>query len=239
MKPDLPTAHSLYGRALLALGEQEKAEHAFQRELAININDFEANLQLGNMRKGAQKYDEASAYLERAVTIRPDDLTARRLLASLRLQTGQLDEAVKMYEAIARDAPDLVDVHVQLATACNRLKRTADAEREKAIVDRLNAEAAAKQKGKGGAAVSTSQLRNSQFPRNSQGATPKTSTLGSEAESLVLVLGSSTSSASSTSSVASSASSLAPSPSCLGRVGRCGVGRSLGVVELRNYGVGA
>ena len=38
----------------------------------------------------------------------------------------------------------------ELATAYNRLKRTEDAEREKAIVDRLNAEAQAKQKGKGG-----------------------------------------------------------------------------------------
>ena len=44
-------------------------------------------------------------------------------------------------------APDAVEVHVQLATAYNRLKRKEDAERERAIVDRLNAEAAAKQKG--------------------------------------------------------------------------------------------
>jgi len=97
-----------------------------------------------------QRYDEASAYLERATSIRPGDLTARKLLAALRLQTGRVEEAAAMFEAIVKDAPDMVDVHVQLATAYNRLKRTADAEREKAIVDRLNAEAAAKQKGKGG-----------------------------------------------------------------------------------------
>jgi tetratricopeptide (TPR) repeat protein len=150
LNPQLPTAHSLYGRALLALGEQQPAEHAFQQELAININDFEANLQLGNLRKGVQRFDEASAYLERAIAIRPKDLTARKLLASLRLQTGKVDEAATMLEAIVKEAPDLVDAHVQLATAYNRLKRPDDAAREKAIVDRLNAEAAAKQKGKGG-----------------------------------------------------------------------------------------
>jgi tetratricopeptide (TPR) repeat protein len=150
LNPGLPTAHSLYGRALLALGEQQTAEREFQRELATNINDFEANLQLGNLRKGVQKYDEASAYLERAVLIRPKDLTARKLLASLRLQTGHVEEAATMFEAIEKEAPDLVDVHVELATAYNRLKRKSDADREKAIVDRLNAEAAAKQKGKGG-----------------------------------------------------------------------------------------
>jgi len=149
LNPKLPTAHSLYGRSLLALGEQDAAERAFRDELAFNINDFEANLQLGNMRKGAQKFDEASTYLERATTIRPNDLTARKLLASLRLQTGKVDEAVTMLEAIVKDAPDLVEAHVQLATAYNRLKRKDDADREKAIVDRLNAEAQAKQKGGG------------------------------------------------------------------------------------------
>ena len=52
-----------------------------------------------------------------------------------------------MLESVAKEAPDAVEVHVQLATAYNRLKRKDDADRERAIVDRLNAEAAAKQKG--------------------------------------------------------------------------------------------
>ena len=44
-----------------------------------------------------------------------------------------------MLESIVKEAPDVVEVHVQLATAYNRLKRKEDAERERAIVDRLNA----------------------------------------------------------------------------------------------------
>ena len=82
------------------------AERAFRRELDVNVNDFEANLQLGNMRKSAQRFAEAVTYLERATTIRPDDLAARKLLASLRLQTGKVEEAVAMLEAIVKDAPD-------------------------------------------------------------------------------------------------------------------------------------
>jgi hypothetical protein len=59
-----------------------------------------------------------------------------------------------MLEAIAKDAPDIVEVHVQLATAYNRLKRKDDAQRERAIIDRLNAEAQAKQRvGKGPGSV--------------------------------------------------------------------------------------
>lgn len=148
LNPRLPTAYSLYGRSLLALGEAEAADRAFRKELELNVNDFEANLQLGHLRRGAQRFDDASTYLERAVTIRPADVTARKLLADLRLQTGKTEEAVQMLEAIAREAPDLVEVHVQLATGYNRLKRTEDAQRHKAIVDRLNAEAIARQKGK-------------------------------------------------------------------------------------------
>jgi tetratricopeptide (TPR) repeat protein len=147
LNPKLPTVYSMYGRALLGSGNQEGAERAFRRELDLNINDFEANLQLGHLRRQAQKFDEASAYLERAVSIRPSDLTARRILASLRLQTGKTEEAVAMFEALVKDAPDFLEAHVQLATAYNRLKRTADADRERVIIDRLNAEAQAKQPG--------------------------------------------------------------------------------------------
>jgi Tfp pilus assembly protein PilF len=221
LNADLPTVHSMYGRALLGLGEPEPAEQEFRKELAHNLNDFEANLQLGNMRKSHQKFDEAAAYLERAVSIRPKDVTARKLLASLRLQTGQTEEALAMLEEVARDAPDVVDVHVQLATAYNRLNRPDDAAREKAIVDRLNAEAAAKQKGKGGAAVSTPQHRNAQHPSNSQLLTPKTSKSRSEP---VAFLG-------------SSPSCLGRSSSCVGSFGSCELGRSLEVVELRSCGV--
>jgi len=147
LNPRLPTAHSLYGRALLGLGVQDGGERALRQELELNVNDFEANLQLGNARKIAQKFDEASRYLERAAAIHPGDLTARRLLASLRLQTGRTEEAVQMLEAIVKDAPDLVEAHVQLATGYNRLNRKADADRERAVIDRLNKEAQAKQSG--------------------------------------------------------------------------------------------
>ena len=72
LNPQLPTAHSLYGRSLLALGEPEAAEREFRRELELNVNDFEANLQMGHIRRGAQRLDDAAVYLERANSIRPE-----------------------------------------------------------------------------------------------------------------------------------------------------------------------
>jgi tetratricopeptide (TPR) repeat protein len=149
LNPRLPTAHAMYGQSMLAMGDLAPAERAFREELALNINDFDANLQLGFMRKSAEKFEEASAFLQRAMTIRPNDLAARKLLASLRLQTGDVDAAVRMFESIVKDAPDLIEAHVQLATAYNRLKRKEDADRERVIIDRLNAEAQARQSAKG------------------------------------------------------------------------------------------
>jgi predicted Zn-dependent protease len=84
-------------------------------------------------------------YLGRAVAIHPGDLTARKLLATLKLQTGAVEEAVQMLEQVIADAPDSIDAHVQLATAYNRLKRKDDANREREIVDRLNRELQARQ----------------------------------------------------------------------------------------------
>jgi tetratricopeptide (TPR) repeat protein len=130
---------------MLALGDQPEAERAFRRELAINVNDFESNLELGSMRKNARDFENAIVYLTRAVAIHPQDLTSRKLLASLRIQTGETEEAVRLLEGVVKDAPDAVDAHVQLATAYNRLKRKGDAEREQAEVDRLNREIQAKQ----------------------------------------------------------------------------------------------
>jgi Flp pilus assembly protein TadD len=145
LKPALRTANSAYGRAMLGLGDQAAAERAFRKELTVNINDFEANLALGSMRRTAQDFDNARIYLNRALEIHPGDLTARKFMATLELQTGNVEEAVRKFEELAAEAPDEVDVHVQLATAYYRLKRKDDGDRERAVVERLKREIQAKE----------------------------------------------------------------------------------------------
>jgi len=48
-------------------------------------------------------------------------------------------------ELIVKEAPGFTSAHVTLATVYYRLKRKADGDRERAIVQKLNAEAQAKQ----------------------------------------------------------------------------------------------
>ena len=147
LNASLPTANSAYGRALLGLGDQAGAAGAFRKELTVNINDFESNLMLGSMRKSASDFNAALTYLNRAMAIHPQDLTARTLVASLKLQTGAVDEAVQILEQVTAEAPENVEAHVQLATAYYRLKRKEDGDREREIVNRLNRELQAKQAG--------------------------------------------------------------------------------------------
>ena len=71
-----------------------------------------------------------------------------------------------MLEEIVKEAPEMVDAHVQLATAYNRLKRKEDADRERAIVERLNqAEPGEGERGRGAGAES---VRPPQSPMTGQ-----------------------------------------------------------------------
>ncbi len=51
LNPKLPLVHSLMGRALLRTGDQAGAAKAFATELTINPNDFQANLEIGDLQK--------------------------------------------------------------------------------------------------------------------------------------------------------------------------------------------
>jgi tetratricopeptide (TPR) repeat protein len=147
LNPKLPTLHTMYAQALLGTGEHERAVREFQRELEVNPNDFEANLYLGDLRKRERMYDAAELYLRRAFEMRPQDPRAGYLLASLHVALGRNEAARQALERIVKETPDFVEAHVQLATVYYRLKRKGDGDRERAIVDKLNAQIQARQPG--------------------------------------------------------------------------------------------
>ena len=147
LNPKLPSGHTLYGRALLGNGDQESATRQFSLALDVNPNDFEANLQMGNIRHREQRFDDALVYLNRAAAIRPDDLATRQTLAGAYLGQGQTERARGLLESIVKEQPAFIDAHVLLATAYYRLKLKDDGDRERAIVAKLTAENQAKQPG--------------------------------------------------------------------------------------------
>jgi predicted Zn-dependent protease len=144
---NLPGAHVLYAHTLQVTSGPEEALKEFQAELANDPYNFDSNLQIGAMLRKDQKYDEAKPYLARALATRPGDLAVRYQLAAIALAEGKADEARRELESIVKESPQFTEAHVTLSIAYFRLKRPEDGNREKGIVEKLTAEAQAKQPG--------------------------------------------------------------------------------------------
>jgi len=147
LNPKLPTAQSLYGRALMGTGQREEAARAFRQELEANPTDFDSNLYLGLLYKDDAHLDEALDYIGRAARMRPQDPGLLYALGSLHLAAGRVEAAQKALETLVQAAPDYEQGHVLLATVYYRQKRKDLGDRERAIVEKLKSEAQAKQPG--------------------------------------------------------------------------------------------
>ncbi len=137
LNPALPTARTVYARALLGAGDHEGAMRELQRAVVAAPNDFEANLQLAALLRRDERHQDAARYFRRALDLRPQDVTARFGLGATLLSLGELDDSRGLLEKVVADAPDYTEAHVMLATCYYRLKRTEDGDREKAIAERL------------------------------------------------------------------------------------------------------
>lgn len=144
---NLPEVHVLYAKALMLTGDSDLSEKEFAAELRVDPFNFDANLQLGAMAKQQQNYDEAQKYFERAAETRPGDPGVRYQLALLAVDKRELDKGRQMLEGLVKEWPQFTEAHVTLALVYFRLKRPEDSKRERAIVDKLTAEAQAKQPG--------------------------------------------------------------------------------------------
>ncbi len=151
LDPKLPSAHSFYGRALLQTGDRDGAMKAFQAELEIDPNDFESCFYLGVVLKEDQKYEESLRYLTKAQHARPGELNVSYYIGGIYLATGRVAEAQKVLEQLVKDVPDFVEAHVLLATVYYRLKRKEDGDRQRMIIQKLNAETQARAPGAGDA----------------------------------------------------------------------------------------
>jgi tetratricopeptide (TPR) repeat protein len=147
LNPQLPDVYSFCGQAMLATGDAAGAADAFRKALEANPNDFSSNLQLAVVLKQDQNFEDAVKYLRRALQVRPGDLGVRYQLASIDLSQGKVDASRAELESILKEAPNFTEAHVTLATVYYRLKRKTDGDRERAIVQKLNAEIQAKQPG--------------------------------------------------------------------------------------------
>ena len=94
-----------------------------------------------------EKEEEARSCLERALRVRPGDAAVRYQIATLDLAAGKTEGARRELEQLIREVPKFVEAHVSLATVYYRLQRKEDGEKERAIIEQLNAEKQASEPG--------------------------------------------------------------------------------------------
>jgi tetratricopeptide (TPR) repeat protein len=147
LNPRLPSLRAWYGRALMRMGDSEKAKAAFKSELTDNPNDFDANLYLGILLRQDKSYTEAFGYLSRAIHLRPRDQYARYHLGAVYVALGKSNDARPLLEGVVKEYPEFIEARVLLASVYYRLNRKEDGDHEQAIIEKLNAEQQNKQPG--------------------------------------------------------------------------------------------
>jgi tetratricopeptide (TPR) repeat protein len=128
-------------------GDTDQASKEYQAGLAQDPYNFEANLQLGANARQVRDYNHAEQYFNRALQTRPGDPGVLYQLALIDSDQSRLEPARQKLEALVKDYPNFTEAHVSLSLVYYRLKRPEDGKRERDIVQKLTAEAQAKQPG--------------------------------------------------------------------------------------------
>src|SRR5262249_53203308 len=93
LAPDDHRAHNSLGSAYLISLRMEDAAEQFAKALELDSKDEYANLNLGNLARGAGDYERAIALYKRQLAIKSDDAEARGGLAIALLEVGRDEEA--------------------------------------------------------------------------------------------------------------------------------------------------
>ena len=136
---DFPGLFTMAGQARDALGDTEAAQPAFEQALKQNPKDFTANLYLGTMRLKARDLDSARPMLQLALELQPTSAMARLEMAKLDGMTGKYADAAATLEQLEKADPNWIDPHIELAAIYYKLHRPEDGQRERDIVQQIEA----------------------------------------------------------------------------------------------------
>jgi len=132
--PHLPGAHFEIGQLTLANSSTEPsrqiAEKEFQAALSANPGDAESLYMLGEIEWLRSQPQEALAFYNQALAVRPAFVDAHIAAGKALITLGRTDEALKQLLEAVRLDPQSEVAHYRLSEAYRKLGRTQDAERE-------------------------------------------------------------------------------------------------------------
>jgi tetratricopeptide (TPR) repeat protein len=146
-RPQADLAWFFLGNTLSAMGKLDGAEVCYRKAIALNQRNASYYSALGQMlRKSEQdRVAEAVDTLRQALKLDPADSQSRMELALCYERLRRLDEAQTLLEQVVQERPHLKEAHVALARVYYKRHRSADGDREKAAVARIDAEERARQ----------------------------------------------------------------------------------------------
>jgi len=134
--------HFRLGRALLLESHEpaqlREARKEFEAELALNPSDAVAEYQVGQILLAEQRASDAAAHFEKAVALNPEFAEALVALAKSKSDHHNYSEAIGLLERAIKLQPASESAHYSLMMAYRNAGRAADAQREKAIFDKLS-----------------------------------------------------------------------------------------------------
>ncbi len=137
LNPKSPKAHVVLGMIDDFAGDPMAAAEEYQKALDIDVNDMQARVQLASALYAQHKLQEARQQANRVLAAAPDAYGALFIIGEVEMAEGNLSDALRDLETVTKQSPNWIQPHVQLSSLYFRLKRAADGEREKAIVDQL------------------------------------------------------------------------------------------------------
>ena len=140
LNPRHSEARFFLGTVLELSGDSNAALAEYQELLKSDRDSVMGQLGLGALLVKQGKVDEALVALNRAVSLDGKEFEAHWALGRALALKERYAEAVESFQKAVALAPERSDAHYQLGLALRRLGRTEEANREFAIVERLNAE---------------------------------------------------------------------------------------------------
>jgi len=141
-KPQSSRVQYFLGGSYQAMGELKKAEDCYRKAVALKPDEASYYTTLASLLKKQNPADltEPHRLLEKALALNPTDQEGNLLLASCFELEGRLTEAQALLEGVITRNPGSRNAHAALAQVYYRQKRVEDAQRQKSIAAKLEAD---------------------------------------------------------------------------------------------------
>ena len=138
LHPSDPSVHYAYGVFLLK-DNPALAIDEFRREIQLSPSDYVAQIQLALEFQRTGEYEQALKYAKQAVVFAPKNFVAHVAYGRVLLALGKTQMALQELQTAVKLAPRSPDAHFALSRALAQAGKNAEAERERAEFERLNA----------------------------------------------------------------------------------------------------